>query len=154
MSVLVRDARGGEGADLATRVAGQPLLVRYEMSAERLGRELEAAVARGDTVLVADGAAGPLGFAWFLPSGTFASGGYLRLIALAPGSEGQGAGSALLAELERRVALASRHLFLLCSHWNQSAARFYAARGYLEVGRLPAFVRADTDELIFWKRLR
>jgi len=44
-------------------------------------------------------------------------------------------------------------MFLLVSHWNDGARRFYARRGYSEVGRLPAFVRADTDEIICWKRL-
>jgi ribosomal protein S18 acetylase RimI-like enzyme len=102
-------------------------------------------------LLAGDGA--PRGFAWYLPSGTFAAGGYLRLIALAPGGERHGLGGALLDAVERDVAAHARHLFLLVSDWNDGARRFYARRGYAEVGRLPAFVLPDTDEIICCKRL-
>jgi predicted GNAT family acetyltransferase len=51
------------------------------------------------------------------------------------------------------VAQSSRSLFLLVSHWNDGARRFYARRGYRELGTIPAFVRADTDEVICYKRL-
>jgi ribosomal protein S18 acetylase RimI-like enzyme len=149
----VRDARPGEGTSLAAAVIAQPLLGRYRVSAEALARDLDAAIGRGE-VLVAEEAGRPVGFAWFLPSGTLGLGGYLKLIALAPGGEGKGAGSLLLAEVELRVARSSRALFLLVSHWNERAQRFYAARGYAEVGRLTALILADTDELVFWKRLR
>lgn len=154
MSFVIRDARAGECAALADAVAEQPLLRRYEVEAVKLAIHLEAALARGDGVVVIEDRGRVAGFAWFLPEGTFAAGGYLKLIALAPGSEGRGLGGALLDEVERRVALASRALFLLVSHWNEGARRFYAERGYSEVGRLPAFVRVDTDEIICMKRLR
>lgn len=153
MSAIVRDARADEFAALARAVADQPLLRRYEIGGERLAQLLGEAHGRGDPLIVVEEGGRACGFCWFLPSGTLGAGGYLRLIALAPGSEGRGLGAALLDELERRVAASSRHLFLLVSHWNQGAQRFYARRGYVEVGRLPAFVRADTDELIFHKRL-
>ncbi len=152
--MIVRDARAGELRLLADTVAGQPLLERYEMSADKLERELTAALSRGDQVLVAEEGGRAVGFAWFLATGTFGGGGYLRLIALEPGCEGKGLGAALCDEMERRVSLGSRNLFLLVSHWNAGARRFYAQRGYQEVGTLPAFVRPDTDEVICWKRLR
>ena len=103
----VREATAGELLLLAQTVAGQPLLERYEMSADKLARELSGALVRGDQVLVAEEGGRPLGFAWFLLTGTFGGGGYLRLIALAPGSEGRGHGAALCDEMERRVALVS-----------------------------------------------
>src|SRR5690348_6728708 len=86
------------------------------------------------------------------PGSSCAAGGYLRLVALAPGYEGQGHGGALLDEMERRIGAVSRHVFLLVSRWNVAAQRFYQHRGYREVGALPAFVLPDTDELILWKR--
>ena len=71
-----------------------------------------------------------------------------------PGCESRGLGARLMDEVERRTAEASRHLFLLVSSHNEGARRFYARRGYVETGTLPALVRADIDEVIMWKRLR
>jgi ribosomal protein S18 acetylase RimI-like enzyme len=150
----LRDARPGEGARLAALVGAQPLLLRYQVDVAKLGADLEQALARGDSLVVVEVDGAPRGFAWFLLRGTFAAGGYLRLIALQPGAENSGLGAALLDEVEARVAQVSRHLFLLVSHWNEAAQRFYRRRGYVEVGRLPGFVRADTDELIWQRRLR
>jgi ribosomal protein S18 acetylase RimI-like enzyme len=152
--ITVRDARADELDALAHAVAPQPLLQRYEIAPDRLATLLREAHERGDPLIVAEELGRARGFCWFLPSLTLGAGGYLRLIALEPGSEGHGLGAALLDELERRVSQSSKHLFLLVSHWNEGARRFYARRGYSEVGRLPAFVRADTDEIICWKRLR
>lgn len=151
--MIVRPARADELAALAAAVAPQPLLSRYEISSSRLAQLLAEALGRGEPVLVADDGGVARGFAWYLHSGTLGVGGYLRLIALVPGAEGRGAGAALLDAVEADVATRARHLFLLVSHWNEGARRFYARRGYGEVGRLPAFVRADTDEIICWKRL-
>ncbi len=150
--MIVRDALDDELDALAAAVSSQSLLVRYQVSAAVLARGLHSACQLKQLiVLEEEGEA--RGFAWFLPTGTFATGGYLRLIALVPGQEGRGFGGALLDEVERRVAATSRTLFLLVSHWNEGARRFYATRGYSEVGRLPAFVRADTDEIICMKKL-
>lgn len=149
----IRPARLDELSALATAVAPQKLLVHYEIGSTRLAQLLADAIGRGEPVLVADDGTGARGFAWFLYAGTLGVGGYLRLIALVPGAEGQGAGAALLDAVEAAVAERTRHIFLLVSHWNEGARRFYARRGYSEVGRLPAFVRADTDEIICWKRL-
>ena len=151
--MIIRPARREELSQLATAVATQELFVRYEISPTRLGQLLAEAIDRGEPVLVAADEGGVHGFAWYLYAGTLGVGGYLRLIALAPGSEGRGAGAALLDAVEADVATRARHLFLLVSDWNEGARRFYARRGYAEVGRLPAFVRADTDEIICWKRL-
>lgn len=152
--MIVRDARRDELPDLARRCADQELLRRYGTTAEKLGGFLTRAVDRGDPLLVADEDGTAVGFAWFHTSGTFESGGYLRLIALAPGREGRGLGAALVDEMERRVAQKSPHLFLLVSDFNTAARRFYAHRGYKEVGSLPGFVLPDVAEIICWKRLR
>ena len=61
---------------------------------------------------------------------------------------------AVLSHVEQTVRTHSRDLFLLASHFNEAAHRFYARHGYREVGQLPAYVRPDITEHIFWKRLR
>jgi ribosomal protein S18 acetylase RimI-like enzyme len=149
---LVRDARLEELPALAAACAEQPLLRRYGTQAEKLARQLAGAIARGEQVIVVEEEGAARGFAWFLTSGTFANGGYLRLISLAPGAESRGLGEALMDEVERRVT--GPHMFLLVSHWNQGARAFYARRGYRECGALPGFVLEDTEEIICWKRLR
>jgi ribosomal protein S18 acetylase RimI-like enzyme len=151
---VIRDAKREDLARLAPLVADQALLQRYGMSAERLQEQLAGAIDRGEELIIVEAEGDPVGFAWFLLRGTFATGGYLRLIALVPGQEGHGYGTLLLDEMEARMAAVSRHAFLLVSHWNDAARRFYARRGYIEAGVLPAFVRPDTDEVILWKRIK
>src|SRR5207253_5528313 len=118
--VIVREARKEELQALAGRCADQELLRRYGTTAEKLAGMLTRALDRGDPVLVADEDGTAVGFAWFHASGTFADGGYLRLIALEPGKEGRGYGAALLDEMEKRVAAKSKNMFLLVSDFNTS----------------------------------
>ena len=139
---------------LAAALATVPLMVRYGNDASRLGRALEVALDRGEVVRVAEEGGAPLGLAWFLTSGTLALGGYLRLIALVPGSEGRGTGLALLRAFEAEVAKDSRHAFLLVSDFNAGAVRFYEREGYARVGALPGLVLPDVAEVMYWKRLR
>src|SRR4051794_25193059 len=124
--IRIRDARGEELPDVARAVAGQPLMARYGNTAEALARSFAGALERGEDFLVAEDERGPCGMAWFLRAGTFALGGYLRLIVAWPGREGSGIGAALLDEVERRTAGTSRHVFLLVSSHNAGARRFYA----------------------------
>ena len=156
--ITVRDASAADVDRIAPLVARQPLLVRYGVGTDALMRNLLGAIDRHEDLLVAEtrppeSTAVPVGMAWFLRDGTFAHGGYLRLIALAPGSEGRGVGGLLLDEVERRTRERSRFLFLLVSRHNDGARRFYTRRGYAEVGTLDAVLKPDIDEVILWKRL-
>jgi ribosomal protein S18 acetylase RimI-like enzyme len=150
----VREAVPADVAPLAAGLWDLPLLGRYGVTEAGLRRDLEGALARGEGLVVAVHAGEPVGFAWFLEHGTFALGGYLRLIAVRPGHQGGNLGARLLDEVERRVAARSRALFLLVSGFNTAAQRFYERHGYERVGTLGALVRPDIDEEVFWKRLR
>jgi GNAT superfamily N-acetyltransferase len=152
--VTIRPLTRSEIPALAGALATVPLMVRYGNDAERLGRSLEGALARGEALLVAEEGGAVRGLAWFLPSGTLALGGYLRLIALVPGAEGRGTGLALLRAFEVEVAKVSRHAFLLVSDFNAGAVRFYEREGYVRVGPLPGLVLPDVAEVLYWKRLR
>jgi GNAT superfamily N-acetyltransferase len=151
--VQIRPLTGAEIPALAERLAALPLMVRYGRDAGALARSLEAARARGDGLLVADDG-GPAGLAWFLPAGTLAMGGYLKLIAVHPGAGGKGIGAALLRAFEAETARASAHAFLLVSDFNEGARRFYEREGYVRVGALPGLVLPDVAEVLYWKRLR
>jgi GNAT superfamily N-acetyltransferase len=148
----VRAATVEDVVAMAGAAAAQPLMKRYGATAESLERLLRVALDNGDGVLVASGDGGR-GFAWYQQHSGFELGGYLKLIALAPGSEGKGLGGALLDEVERNVAVQHKHLFLMVSDFNHPAQRFYERKGYSKVGRLPALVRPDIDELLYVKRV-
>jgi ribosomal protein S18 acetylase RimI-like enzyme len=153
--VRIRPLDAAEIPALAGALAAVPLMVRYGRGAAALARALEAGRGRGDGLLVAeDGGGAARGLAWFLPAGTLALGGYLKLIAVLPGGEGEGTGAALLRAFEAETARASAHAFLLVSDFNEGARRFYAREGYREVGPLPGLVLPDVAEVLYWKRLR
>ena len=152
--VEVRAARPADLPELAAAVWDLPLLRRYGITEHGLRRDLEAALARGEGLVVAARDGEPIGFAWFLEHGGFGIGGYLRLIALRPGDQRLRLGSRLLDEVERRVAQRARAMFLLVSDFNADAQRFYERSGYERAGTLPSLLRPDIDELVYWKRLR
>jgi ribosomal protein S18 acetylase RimI-like enzyme len=152
--VNIRPLARDEIPALAVALAALPLMVRYGRDAAALGRALEAARGRGEGLLVADDGGAVRGLAWFLPAGTLAMGGYLRLIAVVPGSEGAGSGVALLRAFEAETARQSAHAFLLVSDFNAGAIRFYEREGYARIGPLPGLVLPDVAELLYWKRLR
>ena len=150
----VRPLAAADVPHLAEALAPLPLLARYGRRADRLAADLLAGLARGEGLLAWEESGEALGLAWFLRDGTFGLGGYLRLIALAPGAAGRGAGAGLLAAFEAEVALSSRHAFLLVSDFNEGAQRFYQRHGWSRVGALPGLVLPDVAEVVYWKRLR
>jgi GNAT superfamily N-acetyltransferase len=139
---------------LAAALAPLPLMARYGRTEAALARDLAAALARGEGLLAWEAGGAPRGLAWFLRGGTFGLGAYLRLIALAEGAQGGGAGAALLAAYEAEAAQAGRHGFLLVSDFNADAQRFYERHGWSRVGAIPGLVLPDVAELVYWKRLR
>jgi GNAT superfamily N-acetyltransferase len=141
-------------AAVAARLALVPLMQRYGRTEAKLAADLTAALHAGDRLVVEEDAGTARGLLWYLPAGTFAMGGYLKLIALFPGSTGKGIGKGLLAEFEAGVARAGKHAFLLVSDFNKDAQRFYEREGYSKVGVMPKLVLPDVDELVYWKRLR
>ena len=152
--MTVRPLAPGDVPPLAAALSRLPLLQRYGRDAARLESDLRRALARGDGLLVEESDGGVRGLAWYLPAGTFGLGGYLRLIAVAPGSTGAGVGAALLSAFEAEAAKASGHAFLLVSDFNAGAQRFYERHGYARVGALPGLVLPGVSELVYWKRLR
>ena len=149
----VRPLLSSDIRPLSEALALLPLMQRYNRPASAIAESLDSALVRGDGLLVFDGGNGAQGLAWFLFSGTFGLGGYLRLMAVSPYVHRSGLGSALLMAYEAAVATQSRHTFLLCSDFNIDAQRFYQRHGYSQVGRLPSLVVTGVDELIYWKRL-
>jgi GNAT superfamily N-acetyltransferase len=149
----IRPATTADLPSLADGLARLPLLVRYGRDAARLRTGLAAALERGEGLLLAVERGRPAGLAWFLRQGTLGMGGYLKLMAVLPGAQARGTGTALLEAFEAEVARTSAHGFLLCSDFNAAAQRFYRRRGWRRVGALPGLVLEDVAEVIYWKRL-
>lgn len=149
----IRPLGAGDVPALAAELARLPLMIRYRRDEGKIAADLREALARGDGLLVEEAGGRVRGLAWFLTGGTFAMGGYLRLIALVPDALGSGAGARLLQAFEAEVRTTSRHAFLLVSDFNAAAQRFYERHGWTRMGALPALVLPDVAELVYWKRL-
>jgi ribosomal protein S18 acetylase RimI-like enzyme len=80
----------------------------------------------------------------------------LYWIAVDPAAQGGGAGSALLAEVERRVRAARGRLVVIetSGRADYAATRaFYLARGYAEAARVRDFYAPADDRIVFTKRV-
>jgi ribosomal protein S18 acetylase RimI-like enzyme len=133
-----------------------PLWQRYKLTIEKASAQFEAALARKDILLAADGGdqQRACGFAWCVEGGAFARSAYLRLIGVHPECAGRGVGSALLAAAEESALRTGDDLFLLVSDFNRDAQCFYQKHGYRPIGAVPGYVLPDVAELIYWKPLR
>ena len=147
-----RPAEADEFHALARLIDGHPLFDRYGIEPASLERALSAGVEAGDAVLVAEANGRLRGFAWWSPRGAFARSPYLRLLVVAPAAVGRGVGSALMDAFEAAAFATAADVFLLVTHNNDAAQRFYLQRGYVEVGRLPDYVRPGITEVVLRKR--
>lgn len=149
--IAIRPARGDDLEPLAQAIARLPLFLRYRASQTTLQQRWKEALAREDGFLVAEEDGARVGFCWFHRRGTFASGAYLRTIAVTEGTQGRGVGLLLLEAFEEAADDPPGGYFLLTSDFNQPAQRFYLRNGYRRVGELPGFALDEVTEVIFWK---
>jgi GNAT superfamily N-acetyltransferase len=147
----IRHARAEDFPPLARELEALPLFRRYASTAAQFESSWGKALHAGEGLWVAERGGAPIGLCWFLQRGAFGRGAYLRTLALAANAHGGGLGKALLDVYECETADAPGGWFLLVSDFNDGAQRFYARRGYQQVGRLDGFVVPDVAELVFWK---
>jgi ribosomal protein S18 acetylase RimI-like enzyme len=81
----------------------------------------------------------------------FLYGDYVELLAVAGALRGRGIGSELLAHLESRAFASGWNLFACVSDFNNQARRFYAARGFAEVGSLAELLVPGSAEILLRK---
>ena len=80
----------------------------------------------------------------------------LLLIAVHPGLQGQGHGSAMLSHIEALLARRGQRMLIVETSGLPDfagARAFYAARGYGEEGRIRDFYQPGEDKVIFAKRV-
>ncbi len=96
----------------------------------------------------------PVGFAMAQPEAMTDNTWNLRAIAVAPDRHGKGAGTALIAAMERALEGARLVVIDTTQLPDQARARrFYAARGYRHVATIPDFFGAGEDKVTFVKSL-
>lgn len=154
--MVIRPMTAADAPFCARMVSESTIGERYGFSAAGMTATLVSALAAGGEIFVAESegrSEGQIaGFAWIDRRGAFSSAPYLRLIAVAPETRGRGAGSALLAEFERRCASVGRDYCLLVSDFNEGAISFYSRHGYVKRGALPDFARPGITEILMVKR--
>ncbi len=81
-------------------------------------------------------------------------GPYIQFFGMAPGAQGEGAGSHVLDRLiEDARASGERNLWVASSAFNTSALRFYERHGFVRVAELDGLVQEGIDEILLRKRL-
>lgn len=148
---LIRPATPLDLAPLGTALAPLPLFQAYRLTAEALTQRFQAALQRGEGLLLAELEGTPVGVCWFIARGAFGGGAYLRTLAIQEGLQGQGLGAELLRGYETGSDNPPGGWFLLASDFNTGAHRFYERHGYREVGQLPGFAAPGVTERIYWK---
>ncbi len=83
----------------------------------------------------------------------FLIGDYLELLGIADWAQGRGLGSRLLAHVESIVFARTKNLFACVSEFNRSARRFYARKGYSEIGPLPDLLISGATEILLRKTM-
>jgi GNAT superfamily N-acetyltransferase len=148
----IRSAGAGDVPALAALVEGHPLFERYGVRPHGLAASLARAIDQGEHLEVATEGAALHGFAWWTPTGAFARSPYLRLLVVAADATGAGVGARLLDVVEAAAFAVATDLFALANADNAGARRFYARRGYAEVGRLDDYVAPGLHEVVLRKR--
>lgn len=80
-------------------------------------------------------------------------GPYLELLAVFPGSQGQGVGQAILAWIEEQARPSAQNLWTMTSEFNHRARRFYQAAGFVEIAPVTDLVATGCNEILLRKTL-
>ncbi|KFE67615.1 GNAT family N-acetyltransferase [Hyalangium minutum] len=148
---IIRPATPADLSALGTALAPLSLFQAYGLTAAALTQRFEAALQRGEGLLLAELEGAPVGVCWFITRGAFGTGAYLRTLAVKEGLQGKGLGVELLRGYEDGSGDPPGGWFLLASDFNTGAHRFYERHGYREVGLLPDFAAKGVTERIYWK---
>ncbi len=151
MTVQIRSLLAEDIPACAHIMAANPLWQRYAVTEELAARRLANGFAQTSAILVAVVEDEPVGFIWYVEKGAFNRSGYIMLVGVAPDTQHQGIGAALMDAAEQALFSSAKDVILLVSDFNLGAQRFYQRRGYQQVGLLPDYVVPGVAELIYRK---
>lgn len=117
----------------------------------QLSERWRRALSEEDGLLAAYQSGKMLGLCWFLHSGTFVIGAYMRLIVVEPSQQSKGLGALLLAAFEKACSNTPGGCFVLTDVDNKAAQKFYLRHAYQVVGQLPGFAGPGRVDQILWK---
>lgn len=80
----------------------------------------------------------------------------LRALAVHPARQGEGAGTALVGALEKKLKATGQRILIVDTSGSQAfdaARQFYLRAGFVEAARLRDFWAAGDDKVTFWNRV-
>lgn len=98
----------------------------------------------------------PVGFCYAAPEAMTEGSWNMLAIAVLPGKQGNGAGAAIVAELESRLRASGQRVLIADTSGTDEFTRtreFYRKNGYTEEARIRDFWAAGDDKVVFWKAL-
>jgi ribosomal protein S18 acetylase RimI-like enzyme len=155
-SYTIRPIEGSDIEKIANWMVQIQLWQRYNLTVPIIIERFQLAMTNQEiiSVITAENQDEPLGFARVLPKGMFGQQAYLKQISVHHEYSGMGLGTQLLQHIEVECRADSDRLFLLVSAFNTSAQQFYEHNGYQQIGRIPSYILAGVDELLYYKRLK
>lgn len=110
----------------------------------------------GDVWLTCESDGQPVGFCYAVPE-ELADGAWNMLaLAVRPGTQGNGLGAALVAELEDKLRQNGQRILIAdtsgTAEYKKTRA-FYRNNGYTEEARIRDFWGPNDDKVVFWKSL-
>jgi ribosomal protein S18 acetylase RimI-like enzyme len=149
----LRPTRADDVASLATTSAAIDPWLRYGATSDDLARFFDPAANDGARrMTLSDGSDRPIGLViirwpWLM-------GPYVAFLAVLPGHQRAGLGTAILDAVEEEArSLSQRNVWLCVTGFNAAAQAFYRARGYHQAGQLDDLIADGTPELLMRKRL-
>lgn len=152
--ISIRLMNASDVSGVAEFVSTTPLWQRYGVTFDSFSTRLNSGLESGASIIVAVLGSEVLGFAWASEKGAFGRDVYLPLIGVRPLERSLGVGGLLLDYVEQTLFGGPRDVFLLVSDFNLEAQRFYAKRGYTQVGAIPNYVLDGVSELLMWKKIK
>lgn len=136
------------------------VLDQTELFPSQMLPEMVAGFLSGDETesiwLTAELGARVVGFCFASPEPLTEGTWNMLAIAILPGEQGRGAGGALVAALERRLAAHGSRVLLADTSGTDDFAKtreFYRKNGYTEEARIRDFWATGDDKVVFWKAL-
>jgi ribosomal protein S18 acetylase RimI-like enzyme len=142
---------------VARLMAGSETWQRYGIDASQAASTLAGFVERASrdsadcACLVAEQDLQVVGFVVLLLYGCFGMSGYIKLIGTREDRRRMGVGRLLLSAAEALAFARGPNVFLLVSHFNDPAIRFYERMGYQRIGVIEDYVVPGIDEIFYRK---